>query len=53
MTFLNKTNSFKRHAMCAHEPQQYMSIPLILLGFGSLFVGFFTKDMIVGLGSPF
>jgi NADH:ubiquinone oxidoreductase subunit 5 (subunit L)/multisubunit Na+/H+ antiporter MnhA subunit len=39
--------------MCAHEPQIYMSLPLLALAVGSLFVGFFTKDMIIGLGSPF
>ena len=30
-----------------------MAIPLILLAFGSIFVGFFTKDMMIGIGSPF
>jgi len=30
-----------------------MSIPLIVLAFGSLFVGYATKDMIIGLGSSF
>lgn len=30
-----------------------MSIPLILLAIGSLFVGYVTKDMIIGLGTPF
>jgi hypothetical protein len=30
-----------------------MSIPLIILAFGSLFVGYATKDMIIGLGSSF
>jgi hypothetical protein len=30
-----------------------MSIPLIVLATGSLFVGYMTKDMIIGLGSGF
>lgn len=30
-----------------------MGIPLILLAFGSLFVGYLSKDMIIGLGSTF
>lgn len=30
-----------------------MGIPLILLAFGSLFVGYLGKDMIIGLGSTF
>jgi hypothetical protein len=30
-----------------------MSIPLLLLGLGSIFVGWFFKDMIIGPGTPF
>jgi NADH-ubiquinone oxidoreductase chain 5 len=58
LTFLNKNNSFKQficstpgHPM--HEADILMGLPLVLLAFGSLFVGYLTKDMIIGLGSPF
>lgn len=30
-----------------------MGIPLVLLAIGSLFVGYLSKDMIIGLGTPF
>jgi NADH-ubiquinone oxidoreductase chain 5 len=30
-----------------------MSLPLVILGFGSIFVGWFFKDMIIGPGTPF
>ncbi len=53
MTFLNKTNSFKQSIAHAHEPKLCMSLPLILLSFGSLFIGYLTKDMIIGFGSSF
>jgi NADH-ubiquinone oxidoreductase chain 5 len=43
----------KNFVVHAHEPQARMSIPLIILAFGSLFVGYLTKDMIIGLGSGF
>jgi hypothetical protein len=30
-----------------------MALPLIFLGFGSIFVGYIMKDMIIGLGTDF
>ena len=30
-----------------------MAIPFILLAFGSIFVGYLAKDMMIGLGTPF
>ena len=53
LTFLNKNNSFKQTILHAHEPKICMSLPLILLSFGSLFIGYLTKDMIIGFGSSF
>ena len=53
LSFLNRSNSFKNFVLNAHEPNICMSIPLIVLAFGSLFVGYLTKDMIIGLGSGF
>jgi len=37
----------------AHEVPLTMGIPLILLSFGSIFWGFLSKDMIIGLGTDF
>jgi NADH-ubiquinone oxidoreductase chain 5 len=53
MTFINKNNSFKQTVFNARESRAYISIPLILLAFGSLYIGYLTKDMIIGLGSAF
>ena len=52
LTFINRNNSFKRCTVCAHEAKVATGLPLALLAIGSLFVGYLTKDMIVGLGSP-
>jgi NADH-ubiquinone oxidoreductase chain 5 len=30
-----------------------MIIPLLILGFGAIFYGFLTRDLIIGLGSIF
>lgn len=53
LTFLNRNNSFKQHVVQAHEANALLGIPLILLAVGSLFVGYLSKDMIVGLGTSF
>jgi NADH:ubiquinone oxidoreductase subunit 5 (subunit L)/multisubunit Na+/H+ antiporter MnhA subunit len=53
LTFLNKTNTYKNHVSHAHEPSIFMSIPLIVLAFGSMFVGYLTKDLIIGFGSSY
>jgi len=36
-----------------HDASIIAAIPLIILAFGSLFIGYLTKDMIIGLGSSF
>ena len=53
LTFIVKTNSFKSIIKKAHEPSIYMYFPLIFLLFGSIFFGFFFKDMFIGLGTSF
>jgi NADH-ubiquinone oxidoreductase chain 5 len=53
LSFINKSNSYKQLALLAHEPRACISIPLVVLAIGSLFVGYLSKDMIVGLGSAF
>lgn len=53
LTFFNDHNSHKPVITHAHEPSYFMKLPLILLAFGSIFIGFMTKDMLVGLGSTF
>ncbi len=52
LTFINKNNGFQRCIAYTHEAKVATGLPLALLAIGSLFVGYLTKDMIVGLGSP-
>jgi len=47
------TNSFKQSLSHAHDAPFFMGFPLILLAFGSLFVGYLGKDMMIGLGTSF
>lgn len=52
-TFLNDTNAYKVVIGHSHEAPIRMALPLILLAFGSIFIGYLTRDMIIGLGSDF
>jgi NADH:ubiquinone oxidoreductase subunit 5 (subunit L)/multisubunit Na+/H+ antiporter MnhA subunit len=47
------TNSYKSSLAHVHDAPFLMGFPLILLAFGSLFVGYFGKDMMIGLGTSF
>ena len=51
--FLSETNAYKNIIKNAHDVPLAMGIPLGLLAFGSIFIGYLTKDMFVGLGSNF
>lgn len=53
LTFLNNTNAQKESLKTAHEPSFNMYFPLMLLALGSIFIGYLTKDMFIGLGTPF
>jgi NADH-ubiquinone oxidoreductase chain 5 len=53
LTFLAPTNAFKQSIKHVHDAPIIMAIPLILLAFGSIFVGYMAKDMMIGMGSPF
>jgi NADH-ubiquinone oxidoreductase chain 5 len=56
LTFLSNPNgpfiNYKQEHG-AHEGDIYMSLPLILLAILSIFFGFNTKDLFIGLGSDF
>jgi NADH-ubiquinone oxidoreductase chain 5 len=47
------TNSFKQSLTHTHDAPFFMAFPLIFLAFGSLFVGYLGKDMMIGLGTSF
>jgi NADH-ubiquinone oxidoreductase chain 5 len=37
----------------AHDAPPVMAIPLFVLSFGAIFLGYVTKDLAIGLGTPF
>ena len=53
LTFLVKPNGYKPVIGFAKETFSNMSVALCFLAIPSIFVGFCTKDMIVGVGSDF
>nr|YP_009446429.1 NADH dehydrogenase subunit 5 [Ancoracysta twista]ATY40917.1 NADH dehydrogenase subunit 5 [Ancoracysta twista] len=53
LTFINKTNSHKSLIEGAHDAPIIMAIPLMILAVGSIFVGYVTKDLMIGLGTTF
>jgi proton-translocating NADH-quinone oxidoreductase chain L len=53
MVFLSEPNGNKKTIVSAHEPGIRMLIPLIILCFFSIFSGFLTKDLMIGVGSGF
>lgn len=53
LTFLSEPNGYKPILTAAHDSPLRMTFPLIVLSIPSVFIGFVTKDMIVGLGSDF
>ena len=53
LTFLGPSNGSRQSFAHTHDAPLLMAIPLILLAFGSIFVGYVAKDMMIGLGTPF
>jgi len=53
LTFLGPVNSFKNSLKNVHDAPILMAFPLIVLAFGSIFVGYLGKDMMIGLGTNF
>lgn len=53
LTFLTNPNGPLVNYKHAHEGEIFMSIPLIILAILSIFFGYITKDMFIGLGSNF
>jgi len=51
LTFVNPTNSYKTYIEHAHEAPIRMVLPLMILGFGAIFYGFISRDLIIGFGS--
>jgi len=53
MTFIAKNNSFRAVMSHIHELPLNMAIALMVLSLGSIFFGYFAKDLFVGLGTDF
>jgi len=53
LTFLTNPNGPLINYKKAHEGDIFMSLPLMILAVFSIFFGFITKDMFIGLGSAF
>jgi NADH-ubiquinone oxidoreductase chain 5 len=53
LTFLAETNAYKKVMEGAHDAPIAMALPLFILSLGSIFIGYLTKDMIIGVGTDF
>ena len=53
LTFLTNPNGPLINYKHAHEGDIFMSIPLMILAIFSIFFGYITKDIFIGLGSSF
>jgi NADH-ubiquinone oxidoreductase chain 5 len=53
LTFLTNPNGPVVNYKHAHEGDMFMSLPLIILAIFSIFFGYITKDIFIGLGSGF
>jgi len=53
LTFMGYNNSFKRVVEHIHELSRNMAIVLATLSFGAIFLGYFSKDLLIGLGTNF
>jgi len=51
LTFLSESNAYKSVMKSVHESSWVMILPLLVLVFGSIFVGYLAKDIFLGLGS--
>lgn len=53
LTFLSKPNGYKSVICAAYDSSYQICIALGVLAIPSMFIGYFTKDMVVGLGTDF
>jgi NADH-ubiquinone oxidoreductase chain 5 len=53
LTFLANPNGSTSYYKNAHEGDIYLTLPLIILAIFSIFFGYITKDIFIGLGSGF
>lgn len=53
LTFINNFNGTRVVLNKIHESSFLMVLPLMVLGLGSIFIGFLTKDVFIGVGTDF
>jgi len=53
LTFLSDPNGFKPVILGAHDSPIKMALPLFVLVFPSIFIGYLSRDLFIGLGSGF
>lgn len=53
LTFLNNTNGNRTIILNVSESNIFMSLPLFLLTFPSIFIGYLGKDLFIGFGTNF
>jgi NADH-ubiquinone oxidoreductase chain 5 len=53
LAFLSEPNGHRETTFNAHEPGIKMSISLGILALFSIFIGYLTKDLFIGFGTPF
>lgn len=53
LTFFGQTNAYKQILQKIHDAPSLIAIPLFILSILSILIGYFFKDMAVGLGSDF
>jgi NADH-ubiquinone oxidoreductase chain 5 len=53
LTFLTNPNGPAKNYTNAHEGDIFMSTPLVILAIFSIFFGYISKDIFIGLGSSF
>jgi len=53
LTFITNTNANIKTFEGAHESPWQMSVPLVILGFGSIFFGYIFRDAVIGPGTDF
>jgi NADH-ubiquinone oxidoreductase chain 5 len=52
-TFIIQPNGYKTNMQHAHDAPLLLGLPLFLLSIASIFVGYLTRDLYIGLGTPF
>jgi NADH-ubiquinone oxidoreductase chain 5 len=53
LTFLSKPNGYKSVICSAYDSSYRIIISLVILSIPSMFIGYLTKDMIIGFGTDF